>query len=431
MGLSGWGGSRRGASRIVRAGFAPAAWAIASCLIGGGAAAANAAGIRALDWEIPLPGARGTTFAVALAYPDTLAGSDTRAILDAMQANKGAVPALPRGRLDEDERAFLEGFHGMLSGNPLATVRNWSALRARTLAPALGASLNVNAGVLSVFAGEPATAESLWVREWRRDGPAADAAWRNLLSLQLAAGRPRRAEALADAMLAERPGHRAALVAKAALLKQYHGEDAWEEFVRTRALAAPDMQLLYGELLVRRGRYAEAVRYLDQGLAELPGSSRGWRLLAEAQYRRGYYYFAERSLLNSARAGETPPEFYDLYARLLRACCTGDSDERAGAARAAAQELLEKGLPKNLHDRAMAQLLYHMYAQNLKPEAARALRESLWFHFEGPAHEAPAFGSGLWSDAGLDGLALRVKPGLHSLTWVLALRHSDVYHAEL
>jgi tetratricopeptide (TPR) repeat protein len=394
-------------------------------------AVAQERGVRALDWEIPLPGsARGTTFSVALAYPDTLAGSDTRAILDAMLAGKG-VPALPRGRLDADEKAFLSGFQGLLTGNALLTVQNWSALRARALAPALAASLRVNTGVLSVLAGEPAAAESLWVREWRNDGPAADAAWRNLLSLQIAAGRPRRAEALADAMLAERPGHRAALVAKAALLRQYHGEDAWEEFVRARALAAPDMQLLYGEILVRRGKYAEAVRYLDQGLSELPNSGRGWRLLAEAQYHRGYYYFAERSLLNSARAGETPPEFYELYARLLRACCTGDSDDRAVSARAAAQELLEKGLPKNLHDRAMAQLLYHMYAQNLKPDAARALKEGLWFHFEGPGHEAPPLGAGRWDNAGLDARELRVKPGVYSLSWVLALRGTDVYRAEM
>jgi hypothetical protein len=116
---------------------------------------------------------------------------------------------------------------------------------------------------------------------------------------------------------------------------------------------------------------------------------------------------------------------------VLPACCSGDADPRAVKARAGAQELLEKGLPKNLHKRSMAQLLYHMYSQNFKPDAARALRENLWFHFEGPAHDAPPLGAGLWRHEGLDAHGLRLKPGLYSLTWMLALRNGEMFRAEM
>jgi tetratricopeptide (TPR) repeat protein len=316
----------------------------------------------------------------------------------------------------------------LVGGNPYAAAENWEKMRGRPTA-ALAGSLRVNVGVLHVMRGEPALAESLWIAEWRR-GVAAEAAWRNLLALQMALGRYGRAEALVDAMLAQRPGQRAALQAKAALLRQFRSETEWEEFVRTRALASPDMQLVYGELLLERGQYAEAVRYLDRGLAELPGSGRGWRLLAEAQYELGYYYFAIDCLQNAGRAGYHPAEFYELYARVLQACCTGDADPRQGRARAAAEDLLEAGLPKDVHRRSMAQLLYHMYCQNSKPEAARALERDLWFHFEGPHRDVPELGNPNWNK-GLKARELKTVIGVYSLTWIRAMRESDLYRAVL
>ena len=149
-------------------------------------------------------------------------------------------------------------------------------------------------------------------------------------------------------MLAQQPGDRVGLQAKAALLHQFRPQAEWEEFVRTRALASPDMQLIYGEILIDRGHYAEAVKYLDRALVDLPESVRGWDLLAQAQYKQGYYYFALDCLQNAGRAGYHPAEYYELYARVLTACCTGDEDPRQGQARAAVEELLEKGLPKDL-----------------------------------------------------------------------------------
>jgi hypothetical protein len=74
-----------------------------------------------------------------------------------------------------------------------------------------------------------------------------------------------------------------------------------------------------------------------------------------------------------------------------------------------------------------AQLLYTLYAQNLKPEAARELERNLWFHFEGPRRDVPALGDPAWATAGIEARRLRPRPGIYSLTWVMALRERDVY----
>jgi len=403
------------------------------CLLAAGETSAMArtpvrgSGIGTLDFESTLL-SPPTTLTLTLAFPDSLAGSDTRAILDAMKPGK-LKPILPRGTLKPDEDYFITGVGALMGGNPLGAAERWEKMRG-PLPPALAGSLRVNVGILHVLRGEPAMAESLWVAEWR-GGIADEAAWRNLLSLQMALGRYGRAGALVDAMLAVKPGQRTALQAKAALLRQFRPEAEWEEFVRTRALASPDMQLVYGELLLERGKYSEAVKYLDRALVDIPESGRGWRLLAEAQYRLGYYYFAIDCLQNAGRAGYHPAEFYELYARVLTACCTGDADPRQGQARAAAEGLLEEGLPKDLSRRSMAQLLYHMYCQNLKPDAARKLEQDLWFHFEGPYRDVPPLGDPDWNNAGIDARNLKVKFGLYDFPLVMALRHTDVFRAVL
>src|SRR5690606_20703937 len=195
--------------------------------------------------------------------------------------------------------------------------------------------------------------------------------------------------------------------------------------------AVADMQLLYAEQLLKRARpgdLEEAVLYFDKGLEKLPGAGRGWYLLAEAQFRQGYYYFALDCLQNAGRAGYAEADFHELYARVLHACCTGDEDPRAAKARAAAQELLEKSLAKDLHRRSAAQLLYTLYAQNMKPDAARALERNLWFHFDALRRDVPPLGDPNWaSGRGFDAAGLRVNPGVHGLTWVLKMRDRDVY----
>jgi hypothetical protein len=296
--------------------------------------------------------------------------------------------------------------------------------------------MRVNLAVLVALRGESDVAERAWLAEWQTASPASPAsegAWRNLLTVRMAQGRWREAGAAIDAMLALQPRNHLALIAKASLLWQFRPEGEWVAFLKARAeedKGSPDMQIAYGEYLLKRGRpedLAQAVIFFDKGLAARPGEGRGWYLLAEAQYRQGYYDFAIDSLQNAGRAGYQGADFHELYARVLHTCCTGDEDQRAVRARAAAQELLERALVKDLHRRSAAQLLYTLYAQNLKPEAARELERNLWFHFEGPRRDVPALGDPAWATAGIEARRLRPRPGIYSLTWVMALRERDVY----
>lgn len=372
-----------------------------------------------------------------MAYPDTLAATDTRAILSSLEDGKGQ-PLLPKGRLTRAEEDFLEGLRAFMDNSPQRTAEAWSRLRGRALTPALAASMRVNLAVLLALQGDAATAEKAWVGEWRGHTLAAEGAWRNLLTLRMAQGRWRDAEAAINAMLATQPRNRLAVIAQGALMRQFRPEAEWAAYLKARAdedSAVPDMQLAYGEYLLNRGRpgdLASAVIYFDKGLEKQPQDGRGWYLLAEAQFRQGYYYFAIDCLQNAGRAGYTRPDFYELYARVLHTCCTGDEDPRAKSARAAAQDFLEKGLVKDLHRRSAAQLLYTLYAQNMNPEASRQLVRSLWFHFEGPRRDVRALGDyplGPRDVRGLDARELRIRFGLYDLDWILALRDSDVYRA--
>lgn len=370
-----------------------------------------------------------------MAYPDTLAATDTRAILASLAPGKGQ-PLLPKGRLTRVEEDFLEGLRAFMDNDPQRTVEAWSRLRGRALSPALAASMRVNLAVMLALRGDAATAERAWVGEWRDNTAAAEGAWRNLLTMRMAQGRWREAGEAVEAMLAAQPRNRLALIAKAALLWQFRPEGEWVAFLKARAdedSAVPDMQIVYGEYLLGRGRpedLARAVTYFDKGLEKQPQAGRAWYLLADAQFRQGYYYFALDCLQNAGRAGYAGADFHELYARVLHTCCTGDEDPRAPAARKAAQELLEKGLVKDLHRRSAAQLLHTLYAQNLNPAAARELERNLWFHFEGPRRDLRALGDyplGPRDTRGLDARELRVKFGLYDLDWILALRQGDLF----
>ena len=82
-----------------------------------------------------------------MAYPDTLAATDTRAILSSLEAGKGQ-PLLPKGRLTSTEEDFLEGLRAFMDNNPQRTADAWSRLRGRPLTPVLAASMRVNLAVL-------------------------------------------------------------------------------------------------------------------------------------------------------------------------------------------------------------------------------------------------------------------------------------------
>lgn len=412
-------------------------------------ALAREPGIAWLEFESFLPaspvpssvpvGASDTTRVVpvswVMAYPDTLAATDTRAILASLAPGKGQ-PLLPKGRLTRVEEDFLEGLRAFMDNDPQRTAEAWSRLRGRPLSPSLAASMRVNLAVMLALRGDAATAERAWLGEWRDNTAAAEGAWRNVLTVRMAQGRWREAGEAVEAMLAAQPRNRLALVAKAALLWQFRPEAEWVAFLKARADepgAVPDMQFAYGEYLLERGRpgdLALAVTYFDKGLEKQPKAGRAWYLLADAQFRQGYYYFALDCLQNAGRAGYAGADFHELYARVLHTCCTGDEDPRAPAARKAAQELLEKGLVQELHRRSAAQLLYTLYAQNLNPVAARELERNLWFHFEGPRRDLRALGDyplGPRDTRGLEARELRIKFGLYDLDWIRMLREHDLF----
>ncbi len=390
------------------------------------------AALGILELEVPLPVAGekvGST--LALVFPDSLAGTDVHALLVAESGTRSVL--LPRGKLKPSEAEFVEGLRGFArGGSPEKVDSIWGRLRGRKFNPVLGSCVRVDMGFLRCLRGETRAAESIWLQEWLSRAPASEGAWRNLLGLYLAQRRFGEADQLLDEVLYEQPHNRVAALAKASLLRQLRPDSEWEDFLRSKSSpqdSMPDLQIAYGEFLESHGQYQDAVHFLDLGLAQMSEYGRGWFLLAEAQYHLGYDYFALDCLANAGRAGYDKADLYELYARTLRDCCMGADDPRATRAINEAQHFLEEGLPKDLQNRSMAQLLYHIYCENLNPEAAQHLREDLWFHFEGPGHDAPALGYAAWPRAGLDAQGLLIDFGLYDLTWVMALGHTDFYQA--
>ncbi|HAO99412.1 MAG TPA: hypothetical protein DCQ83_05155, partial [Fibrobacteres bacterium] len=382
--------------------------------------------------EIPLLSsnnrdATGPTAAMVLVFPDSLSGSNTYALL----ASTTEVPSLllPNGALTPSETDFVEGLRAFIKRLSSGKADSaWSRLRGRRSSPYLQACVKVDMGLLLCLRGEIEAAESGWKREWKTGSLAGEGAWRNLLGLYLARAQYSEADALLNHVLREKPHNRVAALAKASLLRQLRPDSEWEYFLKAKSSvrdSLPDLQIAYGEFLESHARHTEAVKYLDLGLAKLSGYGRGWFLLAQAQYHLGYHYFAMDCLANAGRAGYREADLYELYARVLRACCMNEADPRAEKARQAAQQFLEEGLPKDLHRRSMAQLLYHMYCQNEKPDAARQLEKDLWFHFEGPSQDKPKLGYDGWPYTGLESQGLSIRFGLKDLTWVQEMYGKD------
>lgn len=392
---------------------------------------AIATGILELEMPLPDTGTDRITATLALVFPDSLAGTDVHALLVSASGTQSVL--LPGGKLRPWEADFVEGLRAFARGEPPAKADSaWARLRGRRLPLVLQSYVNVDVGFLLCLRGETAAAESLWLREWRHRARANEGAWRNLLGLYLARRRYESANVLLDEVLREQPHNRVAAMSKASLVRMLRPDSEWEEFLQSKSSprdSLPDLQIAYGELLESREQYQDAVHFLDLGLGKMPAYGRGWLLLAKAQYHLGYHYFALDCLANAGRAGYGEADLYELYARVLRACCMGEDDPRATRALESAQHLLEQGLPKDLRRRSMTQLLYHVYCQNLKPDAARQLRETLWFHFEGPGQAVPPLGKAAWPRTGLDSLGLLIHFGLfvQDIAWVTALRDSDFY----
>lgn len=343
-----------------------------------------------------------------------------------------AKPLLvPGGRpLRAGESAYLKGLLAFYENRFSQVAENWASGIHRP-GDSLEPYVALGKAVLLLMADQPAEAEAVFIA--RMGQPAVrEAAWRNLFSLYLASGKPLKADALMDSILADAPRHPFALAAKAMILRHLRPDSEWEAFIRGRTRLSdslPDLQIAYGQFLLEHDRLEEAVRYLSAGLESANHRAEGWVALAEAQHRLGYQFFALDCLSNAFRLGGGDARTHELFARVLRACCMDAYGERGERARRSAEGTLEKGLPKDFSRRTMAQLLYHVYAQNGKPVAAKRLREELWFHFQGPAPYRKSLYESAFPERGIDTLRLSIAFGLYSFDYIRAFRYDDQYSA--
>ncbi len=402
-------------------------WKTCGILVTLGIGFGHSLGIWDVEILIPRPAGPSETAILSVVFPDSIGNTDTRLLLTEKISVGNTF--YPKGRLDPEEKQFLEGLRALTQGNAVKTAELWSAFTGKKNQTWFRSFVNVDQGLLLCMRGEIGTAELLWKKELQHQTPAWEGAWRNLVGLYASQGHLTQAESLLSRIAIKQPRNRAIAVARAGLVSQLRPDFEFEEFLKNNSQpqdSLPEIQLSYGEFLVRQKRWQESIHYLDWGLDKLSLYGRGWRLLAEAQYHLGYQVFALACLENAFRAGYRESDLYELFAQVLRACCMAVEDERSVNARKATEHLLEEGLPKDLHRRSMAQLLYHVYCQNSKPDAALRLEKELWFHFEGIEPFIPEIGFGLWNQSGLESQKLNYAIGLFSLPWIKAAKDGKI-----
>lgn len=263
-----------------------------------------------------------------------------------------------------------------------------------------------------------------------------EGAWRNLYSYYLVRRDFAKAHVLVEDALKNRPGSRWAQIARGFLLRMLGSEEEWEGFLRHKSSwqdSLHGIQIAYGKFLADREQWDEAIKYYNRGLEGAPANGPAWLELASAYYEAGHLIFAEQCIHNAFTHGIADPFVFELYGRVLIALTevtdTGGVMSNieymgmryrfpydtawAGRVWRRAERIVEEGMPKDLHSRPMAQLLYRIYCRNGKVEAARNLRGDLWFHFAGPARPvrrpclaAPAMPAGP-----------RLRTGLSYLSW--------------
>jgi hypothetical protein len=378
-------------------------------------------------------------FPVFLPFPDSIAGSSLEVWLQPTPHTQASLLGTPAAtspfvmgsrRMTAGESAYLRGLQAFHEGRYAKAAEGWGKNR-RLSSDSLEPYAAMGRALLLLMAEEPNPAEKIF-QSYVNHHQVQEAAWRNLFSLYLASGRPQLADGLMDSILFDLPRHPFALVAKAMILRHLRPDSEWEEFIRKRTRLSdslPDLQIAYGQFLLEHGRLEESVRYLSAGLAAAQHRVKGWLALAESQYQLGYHFFALDCLSNVFRLGGEDARSHELYARVLRACCMEAHGQQGEKARKMAEKTLEKGLPQDFSRRPMAQLLYHVYAQNQKPAAAKRLREDLWFHFQGPAPAEISLLQLGYSPRGLEASRLSIAFGLHSFDYVRAFQSDDQFHA--
>jgi tetratricopeptide (TPR) repeat protein len=350
---------------------------------------------------------------VYLAIPDSLGPFPVRPFL--LSPPDSAKLLLAREEsgfqtMTKTERRMLRALRIWLDGDARGAGEEIAALLPVS-PPSLRPILKADKALLLYSAGFGPDAEKEWLAQ---AGPAAackDAARKNLFSYYLDRRQLEKARSALDRILGAEPKDKWANDAKAYLVRLAASDEEWEAFLKAKSDGRDslfDIQIAYADLLKSQGRYDEAKRYYNRGLEGAPRNGPAWLELAEVYDHLELPLLAWEALDNCFAAGISDPKVFEVLGRVLIRASAYASKGRPMREREwgaldmrdlrwtlgpewaercwrLAEANLEVGLPKDFHRRSLAQLLYHVYCHNGKVDAARALRETFWFHFNGPA----------------------------------------------
>jgi tetratricopeptide (TPR) repeat protein len=350
---------------------------------------------------------------VYLAIPDSLGPFPVRPFL--LSPPDSAKVLLARAEsgfrtMDKTERRMLRALRMWLDGDARGAGEEIAALLQQGPA-SLRPILKADKALLLYAAGFGPDAEKEWLAQAGPSAPCKDAARKNLFSYYLDRRELDKARAALDRVLGAEPKDKWANDARAYLVRLAASDEEWEAFLKAKSEGRDslfDIQIAYADLLKSHGRYEEAKRYYNRALEGAPRNGPAWLELAEVYERLEMPLLAWEALDNCFAAGISDPKVFEVLGRVLIRASAYASERRPLREREfgaldmrdlrwtlgpewaercwrLAEANLEVGLPKDFHRRSLAQLLYHVYCHNGKVEAARALRETFWFHFAGPA----------------------------------------------
>jgi tetratricopeptide (TPR) repeat protein len=369
-------------------------------------------------WGASFPDSTSYDFTAYLTLPVTLGQRPVEVWLDSSQAGGKPLGTLTSTPLMPDEQAFLSAFQALMKMDWLdAGLKHRQSLQARPHSRFHGALL-ANFALLLLAVGESTEGE-MRLQRAAQLGEEGIYARRSLVNLLLASGRRRDAEAWVDEALEKGWDRAFHLKAKSFLLRQQGSEAAYESFLSQQISEVPrnnGLRKSYGALLLKQGRYREAAQMFQKAVELNPQDGDSWVALGRAFKEQGLWIFAEESFRHGLRVGTRDVDVFSLYAQIIWQFFAGRDRSNGEAALSEAQVLLEKGLALQLHQSSSARLLYDIYGWLGKQKAAVALRQNLWFHFEGPE---TGLRSPLDPMANRNRMEVRLKLGLSSTTFPL------------
>jgi tetratricopeptide (TPR) repeat protein len=434
---------------------AGAAGAPGSPRAAGAAPGASASACHDLELRVPSKTAEGTLRDVPLylAFPESLGPVSVRAFLEAPPLKAAEMIKQSDWQIKAlgiPERRVLKALRDLVDGRVREAGEGFASVSAQV--PALQPVIRNNRTLILFLAGFPADAEKEWQSAAARPSGCDEAVRKNLFSIYLGRNDAAKAHALVDEVLERHPKSPWANAFKGYLLQMRASDEEWERFLREKSEAQDslfEIQIAYGQFLKERRRYEEAVRYYTRGLEGAPRNGPAWLDLADAYQKLGLSFLAQAALEKCFEAGITDPYVYELLGRVLvelssyaaprkskqdwmwgvldmRDLQWGLDPSWADRCWRLAERNVELGLPKDLNNRSMAQLLYHLYCHNGRIEAARNLRENFWFLFSGPAisKKAMRLGPSRASESGL-----HIRLGATSAPLVFAALQSDFFEA--